>query len=168
MNTKQLFSFEDLAKSDKALRSVIKIFSQAGVLVLNSSSSIDPKIKRSNGISYREMFIAFGDGQIVTLRIKQTGDIFQVLLNLKVVPISNQDDHKKTVTEIVRLLDSNRSKFQAALAKATVPLPKGIKTAAPTMIVALTKQRDGLKEAIAMVNSEIETLNPAAPQPVTA
>lgn len=156
MNSKQLFSFEDLSVKDKAARAVMQLFNKAGATVV--TQDIDTKIKRSSGISFREMMLTFADSQTVTLKIKQTGDIFQVLLNNRIIPIKNQDDHKKALTEIINVLDSGRSKFQAALAKAQVKLPLAIKTAAPTMIAKLTEKRDGLKEAIAMVNSEIETL----------
>ena len=37
------------------------------------------------------------DEERVVLRIKQSGDIFQVLLNGKVLPIKNQDDHVKAI-----------------------------------------------------------------------
>ena len=88
------------------------------------------------------------DSQLVTLRIKQTGDVFQVLINGKVVPIRNQDDHKKAVAEIAGMLESGRTAFQAKLAKAKVKLPKGVTTAVTNIERALTEKRDALVEAV--------------------
>jgi hypothetical protein len=153
MNPKQLFSFQDLASGDKASKAVEKAFAKASAATV--TSSVDSKITKSSGIASRQMLITMADGQTVTLRIKETGDIFQVLLNGKLTPIKNQDDHAKAVSEIVGLLTKNRSKFQASLAKVNIPMPKGMKTAAPTMIVQLTARRDELKTQIQAVNDEI-------------
>ena len=106
------------------------------------------------------------DEERVVLRIKQSGDIFQVLLNGKVLPIKNQDDHVKAIAEIVQAMDAGRSKFQKILAAARVKPPAGIRTAAPKMEQVLTDKRDALKSAIAAVRAEISGLT-AAPSVAT-
>lgn len=156
MNAQQIFSFEDLSVKDKAARKVMQLFNKAGATVV--SQDVDTKIKRSSGISYREMTFTFADSQTITLRIKQTGDIFQVLQNGKLIPIKNQDNHNAAITEIIGKLDSNRSKFQQQLAKAKVTLPSGMKTAATSMLQRLTQKRDDLKAAIAATEEEIAAL----------
>jgi hypothetical protein len=152
-NTKLLFSFNDLSVKDKAAKAAIKYFTRAGVQV--ADQDVSTQIKRTSGISYREMKLTFADSQTLIFRIKQSGDIYQVLLNGKLTPIKNQDDHVAAISEIVHMLDVGRTKFQAKLAKAIVKLPPSIRTAAPKMLAVLTEKRDGLKEAIAAVREEI-------------
>lgn len=151
-----LFSFEDLSSKDKAAKQAVRYFSRAGANVVQQD--IPATVRRSSGITYREMALTFADSQQVVMRIKQSGDIFQVLLNGKVQPIKNQDDHVKAIAEIVQAMDSGRSKFQKALANAKVRPPVGIRTAAPKMEHALTEKRDALKEVIASVRSQIAGL----------
>ena len=155
-NKKQLFSFEDMAVGDKASRAVMNIFAKNNSTVV--SQAIDTKIRRSSGISYREMSLTMGDSQVVVLRIKSSGDIFQVLLNKKLIPIKNQDNHFLAVIEIVNAITAGRTKFQKKLASLAIKLPTAIKTAAPKMLVTLTARRDELKSAIADVETEIEAL----------
>jgi len=151
-----LFSFEDLSSKDKAVRQTSRYFSRAGATVVQQE--VLTAVKRSAGISYREMALTFADSQQVTLRVKQSGDIFQVLLNGKVLPIKNQDDHVKAIAEIVQAMDAGRTRFQKILALAKVRPPAGIRTAAPKMAQVLTEKRDALKAAIADVREQIAAL----------
>jgi hypothetical protein len=155
-----LFTFGDMSVKDRAAKQVMKYFARAGAPVV--SQDVDPKVKRSSGISYREMTLTFADSQTVVFRIKDPGDIYQALINGKVVPIKNQDDHVKAVAEIVATLDAGRTKFQAKLAKAQVKIPPTIKTAAPKLMQVLVEKRDGLKSAIAEVRAEIAVLRGGA------
>lgn len=154
MNNKNLlFTFSDLSVKDKAAKAAIKYFTRAGANVVDQD--VSAQVKRTAGISYREMKLTFADSQTILFRIKQSGDIYQVLLNGKLIPIKHQDDHVAAIAELVQMLDSGRTKFQAKLAKAMVKLPPAIKTAAPKMLQVLTEKRDSLKEAIAEVRLEI-------------
>lgn len=155
-----LFSFEDLSAKDKAAKQAARYFSRAGANVVQQD--VPTAVKRSSGITYREMALTFADSQQVVLRIKQSGDIFQVLLNGKVLPIKNQDDHVKAIAEIVQAMDAGRSRFQKLLAAAQARPPAGIRTAAPKMEQVLTEKRDALKAAIAEVRSQIEAIKGAA------
>ena len=155
-----LFSFEDLSAKDKAAKQAARYFSRAGANVVQQD--VPTAVKRSSGITYREMALTFADSQQVVLRIKQSGDIFQVLLNGKVLPIKNQDDHVKAIAEIVQAMDAGRSRFQKLLAAAPARPPAGIRTAAPKMEQVLTEKRDALKAAIAEVRSQIEAIKGTA------
>ena len=154
-----LFSFEDLSTKDKAVKQAARYFSRAGANVVQQE--VIPTVKRTSGISYREMALTFADSQRVLLRIKQSGDIFQVVLNGKPLPIKSQDDHVKAIAEIVKAMDAGRSKFQKILAAARVKPPAGIRTAAPKMEQVLTDKRDALKSAISAVRAEISGLTAA-------
>lgn len=153
MNKVILFEFENMKDKDKATKEAVRYFKRAGAEVAQSAVSMSTK--RTAGVSYREMMLTFADSQVVTLRVKQTGDIYQVLLNGAVIPIKNQDDHAKAIAEIVERLDAGRAKFQKKLAAALVKLPASIRTAAPKLREALIQKRDSLKESIASVRDEI-------------
>ena len=154
-----LFSFEDLTVKDKAAKQAMRYFSRAGANVVQSD--VATAVKRTAGISYREMTLTFADSQQAVLRVKQSGDIYQVLLNGKVLPIKNQDDHVKAIAEVAQAMDAGRSKFQKKLAAAMVKPPADIHTAAPKMEQVLTEKRDALKSAIAAVRAEISGLTAA-------
>lgn len=159
MNKQLLFSFEDLSVKDKAVKAVAQAFKRAGAPV--ASVEIDPKLRRASGITYREMVLVFADSQTVTLRVKQTGDIYQVEVNQKVLPITNQDDHLKAVGEVVRTLERGRTAFQKRLANTKVALPSQLTTAVPKIEVQLTQRRDELKVLVAEARTELETLRAA-------
>jgi hypothetical protein len=162
MDRKLLFSFEDLgSKSDAATKILGKQFARHGCDI--AQGGVSPGVKRSSGVSYREMLLTFKDSQTVLLRIKQSGDIFEVRVNGGAQPIRHQDDHVKAVIEIVDVLDAGRKKFQAKLAAAATKPPPGLRTAAPKIEQALAEKRDSLKEAIAAVREEIAALSVGAP-----
>jgi hypothetical protein len=156
-NEKLLFTFDDLSVKDKAAKAIMRIFEQHHAPVVQQD--VTTQIRRTSGVSYREMNLVFADSQTVTLRIKQSGDVYQVLVNKKLIPIKHQDNHKLAVIEIANVLNAGRRKWQEKLARATVKLPPGIRTPAPRMIEVLTSKRDALKEAIADIRAEIATLN---------
>jgi predicted Rdx family selenoprotein len=151
-----VFDWDALSTKQKGTKAAEKAFARTGADV--ASVSVDPKVKRAAGVKYKEMLITFSDSQMVTLRIKDTGDVFQVLVNGKVVPIRNQDDHPKAVAEIAGMLEAGRSAFQAKLAKAKVKLPGGTTTAVPNIEKALTEKRDALVEAVGVARTTLEGL----------
>ncbi len=151
-----LFSFDDLTRKDKAVKELEKYFKRAGTTPV--SVDVDSRIKRTSGVSYREISLTFSDSQVVKLRIKRPGDIFQVMLNRKVMPMRHQDDHAKAIGEIVQAMDRGRTAFQKRLAKAKVQLPKRMKTAAPRMEKRLEEKRDALKEAVEDARQQLAEL----------
>ncbi|HEY4529160.1 MAG TPA: hypothetical protein VIG97_02340 [Luteimonas sp.] len=163
-----LFDFNKLGPADAGVKKAVQQFGRAGSRVAQAEAVAG--IKRTSGISYRELSLTFADSQRVVLRIKQSGDIWQVLLNGTVVPVRNQDDHVAAVAEIAKAMDAGRQKFQRRLAAIKVKPPAGIRTAAPKMEQVLTQRRDTLKEAIAEVREEIDRVRasntaPAATTP---
>jgi hypothetical protein len=141
-----VFEWEALGNRAKGTKAVATAFERAGAGV--ASVNVDPKTKRAAGNKYREVVLTFNDSQMVTLRVKESGDIYQVVLNKTILPIANQDDHKKAVAEIVGKLEAGRSAFQQKLAKARVKPPPGMTTATPKIEDALTEKRDALVEAV--------------------
>lgn len=156
MSKNILFPFTAMSSNDPAMKEVARHFKKAGANVVQAE--VNPAIRRTSGIAYREIHLSFTDSQIVTLRIKETGDIYQVLLNKKVVPIRDQDDHSAAIKEVAKLMERGRAAFQRKLAKARVALPSSVKTAAPKMEALLVQRRDSLAAEIAAIDSELEAL----------
>ncbi len=155
-----LFTFEELTGKDKPTRELTRIFKRAGVDV--AQVDVNPSIKRTSGITYRELLLTFADSQQVVLRIKQTGDVYQILLNGKVMPLRAQDDHAAAVAEVVKAMDASRAAFQKKLTMVRPALPPSIRTAAPQMLQQLSKRRDDLAQAVQAVNEEITRIRAAA------
>ena len=141
-----IFSFEDLSDKDKALRQIQRTFVRLGENVVQTD--IPSQTKRRAGISYKEVTLTFADGQSVTFGVKKTGDIFQVKLNGKQMPIRNQDDQKKALEEIASAMDKGRAAFQKRQALIKVEPPKNIRTAAPKMQEVLANRKAELLAAI--------------------
>lgn len=165
MPSNLLFSFADLSVKDKAAKAVSRYFTRAGAAVV--SQDVATSTKRTAGVSYRELMLTFADSQLVVMRIKQTGDIYQVLLNGKVIPIKAQDDHVAAIAEIVKAMDAGRTAFQKKLAAAQAKPPAGIRTAAPQMQAVLTEKRDNLRAALADVQGQIDAARGTPAQAAT-
>lgn len=158
-----IIEFADLASGGKALKKLQQAFTRAGAPVV--SVDVDPRTQRSSGVTYRVAHLTFADSQRISLMVKQSGDIFQVNLNGSVVPLKSQDDHKKAVAELVKMLDAGRAKFQAKLARVRAELPKGIRTAAPKMEVALQQQAQELDTKLADARQQAEALRAELGEP---
>lgn len=154
-----LFDFEKISDKAKAVKEVAKAFSRAGANVV--STEVAATTSRRSGITFRNVSFTFADGQLVQLSVKSTGDVFEVRINGKPVPLKNQDDHAKAVAEIAARMDTGRSAFQKALTKARVPLPPAPRVSRATLIKAKEERRDGLKEAVGLARKELEELTAA-------
>lgn len=138
---------KDLQPNDKtAPKELLKIFKRAGGDVITSSVG---KAKRQNAVSFKPVFLTLSDSQAIELRVKESGDIYQVLLNGKPIPIKNQDDDKAAVGEIIKAWQANINKFQAALSKKKVELPKGVKSTRKKLIEILKQDIEELDSLIA-------------------
>lgn len=156
MSAPILLDFHDQPSATKALGKVAQYMQRAGQPVV--STSFDAKVKRSSGVSYREALLTLASGQTVTLRVTQTGDVFQVLLNGTLKPIKNAADQIKAIGEIAKLAESNQAAFQKKQARVKVELPKGIKTAAPRIEVALQSRVAELDTQIAERQTQVDEL----------
>lgn len=153
------FDFESASTKDRAVKESIKLFSRAGAQVV--TSSVDQTTSRKAGVTYRNVNFTMADGQVVTMGVKSTGDVFEVKINGKATPIRSQDDHAAAINEVAAKLDMGRTKFQKLLALVKIPLPPSIRTSRVTMVAALTEKRDNLKLAVEAATSELAKLEPA-------
>lgn len=151
-----LFSFDDLSDKNKVVQSVKKQFESLNLSV--SSVDVPQRIKRTAGISYREVSMTFVDSQTVTLRIKKTGDIFEVRLNGKAIPIRNQDDQKKGLKEIADAVIKNQSAFQRKLARIAIKVPtKGMRSTV-SVVERQASKIEEMKSAIEEYRKKTEEL----------
>lgn len=139
-----------------ALKGVVSALAAEQLQPIDVSS--DGRVRRTAGVSYREAVLTFADSQKLTLRVKQTGDIYQVALNGKTVPVAAQDDVKSAAHELAMLVDGNRVKFQKRLALLKMPPPEGVKTAAPRQRELLQQQVAELDKQIAEATDELASL----------
>jgi hypothetical protein len=156
-----IFDIYNLSHKDKSIAAAKRAFARAGVEV--TSVDVDAKTKKTLGIEYREIQFGFADSQNVRFGVNAAGDVAQVKINGKTIPLKNPDDHGKAIAEIVAVLDKGRAKFQAAMAKVRMALPATVRTAAPkleqvwrekvaaldTAIEAATEKLNGLKAQLA-------------------
>ena len=141
----------DFEKLGAGIQKAFKKYAQDEFLSVGEPSAV----KTTAGIKYKEVDVLFKDGQVVTMKVKSTGDVYQVLVNGRLQPIVNQDDDKNGVSEILSILEKSRSAFQKKQAKQKVALPNSIKTTAPTMQVALTAKIEQLDKDIQAAKREL-------------
>lgn len=155
-----VFKFDDLKPNEEtAPKSILQIIRRAGSSVV--SSWVDGKIRRESSISFKEIHLNFADNQEAILRVKQSGDIFQVKVNGRAVPIKNQDNHKKALIEVIDAIDASRSKYQKTLAQTKVKMPVGVKSTVTRKEDALKERIGDLDKSIAEAKSELATMDGA-------
>ena len=118
----------------------------------------DGKIKRTAGVSFREVVVTFTDNQTLTLRVKSTGDVYQVAVNGKVTPVFAQGGMDEAIAELAGILDRSRAAMQKRLAAIKVKPPEGIKTAAPKLEVTLRQQISEVDQQIGEAEKELAEL----------
>ncbi|MGL4735691.1 MAG: hypothetical protein ACRCWB_11560 [Enterovibrio sp.] len=150
-----LFSFNKILKSDPSLKTIQKEFKRYGSEV--AQIDVASTVKKSSGIEYREISMTFVDSQTVTLRIKSSGDIFQVLINGKVKPIVAQSDHTAAIKEIVNAVQSGSAAFQKKLASKNVSVPSSKEDA--KMVSGVNNLEEQLKEQIETLKKEIAVVD---------
>lgn len=153
-----LFDFKDFATPKVISKKITTEFNKAAN-VTPVNVEISPKTRRDSGVSFREIFAMFADNQTVTLRVKQSGDIYKVLINNKLLPIKNQDNHAKAIGEICSAMDKGRSAFQKKLAKTKITLPPSVKSTIVSKQQALDDKKAALLEAIDAVQNELNVVN---------
>lgn len=139
-----------------AARVLLQKLARAGLQVVDIAT--DGKTKRASAIAYREVLITFADSQTLTLRVKATGDVFQLMVNGKLTPLAEQSDPDGAAKELALILDKSRAAFQKRMAAMQMKPPEGVKTAAPRLEAVLTQQVAEVKEQIAAAEAELADL----------
>lgn len=149
-----VFNFEDL-DGDNAAQALSRYFQGAGEQVVQTT--VDPQIRTSSDIAYKTIDVTFVDGQKLTLLVKESGDIFSILLNGKGLPLKAQDDQEAAMAEMVKAMDDGRAAFQEALTKTQAVVPTTIRMAAPKVESVLQARLASLNEEIALAKKELES-----------
>lgn len=150
-----------------SMREIAQLFRKfntpiASAKAAGEGQAVDPievkKVRRVNGISYREVLIIMADGQTVTLRVKTTGDVFQVAIGSRVVPIHRQDDLSSAVREIVDLLNAGRARFVKAQSVKRTPMPSGVRASRKVVVSALKSRLAKWQTVLAEAKDELAEL----------
>ena len=156
----QVFNFDELSSNEHtAPKSILQIIRRAGGTV--ASSWVDGKVRRENAIAFKEIHLVFADSQEAVLRVKQSGDIFQVKVNGRATPIKNQDDHKKALIEVIDAVDANSASYQKKLTQTKVVTPTGLKSTVTRKEEALTARIEELKAGISEATNELAAMDDA-------
>lgn len=162
--------FSSAGAADKALKQVSQLMIRAGQPVIGTEFVDKPK--RSSNITYRQAHLTLASGQMVTLNVTTTGDIYQVLLNNKVIPIRAHDDVPKAVVEIAGMAEKNQAAFQKAQARVKVEIPPGMTTPRKKIVDALTERSAQLdtylaerRATVADLEQQLGAMTDAMPQP---
>ena len=155
-----IFDIYNLSHKDKSITAAKRAFARAGAEV--TSVDVDTKTKKTLGVEYREVQFGFADSQTIRFGVNATGDVAQVRLNGKSVPLKHMDDHGAAIEELVALMTKGRSKFQAALVKAKVQLPASIRSAAPKVEQVLRDKITAIDEAITEATQKRDELKALA------
>lgn len=119
---------------------------------------IDTKIRRVADIAFREVLVMMKDGQRVILRVKRSGDIYQVLVNGKVLPIKSQTDQGAAIREIADALNAGRAQFQKRLSAVRVPVKRGLLVTTRMQVRQLKAKIAGLDVMIEDAQQELADL----------
>lgn len=148
--------FSSPAGAEKAIKLISQQMGRAGQTV--ASSEFNNKARRSSETTYREAMLVLASGQTITLRVNNTGDIYQVLLNGSVKPLKEHTDVEKAVGEIAAMAEKNQAAFQKAQARKAVALPRGMSTPKPKQVEVLAQQVAELDTQISERKSTIAEL----------
>lgn len=151
-----IFDFYNLSHKDTAIGAAKRAFARAGATV--ATVDVAAKTQRTSGIDYRNVQFGFSDSQTVSFGVNATGDVAQIKVNGKAVPVKNQDDQGEAIKEVVAMMTAGRTKFQSAMAKAKVALPATIRTAAPKIEAVWREKIAGLDEAISEASEKLADL----------
>lgn len=143
------------AATAASLKTAKRTFLRFGAEV--DGATVNATVRRSNGISYREVHLIF-DNQTVKLLVKLTGDIFQVLINGRPFPIKRQDDMDGAIREIVDGLNSRRAAKQKRDAAARAAAPDGVKASRRIREVHLRAQLANITELVEIAKEELAEL----------
>lgn len=134
------------------------------------------KPKRVSGVSAAPVMFNFAGGQILTLYVRASADVFKAELNGKTVVISGDfsDDWKQTfdaaVSSMAKLVRDSQKAIQTQNQKQKVVLPRSTKQSVPQQIKQLqahtaqldqifndkVAQRDNLKQQLELARQQTQ------------
>lgn len=104
------FDFEKFGEGD--LSDIKAEFDKNGAKVIDLEAN--NRSRRVSGYATKTAVFYFQDGQTITLRIKGDGDVYQVQMNGRVLPITEVGDKNKAIAEMARTLGANAPAWRKA------------------------------------------------------
>lgn len=158
-----VFDFAALVggKDKRQINRIVSFFERYGCPVKTEGGVVvDSKTTRKAGITTVGMNLYLQDDQLVTLKIKQSGDIFEVQINGRAVPVTNQDATDQAIKEVCERLNKGRAAFVKKQARQAAPdLPESKKGEAPATLTARVKAKQAVlvqkQEQIAELTAEL-------------
>ena len=154
-------NFARPSDKDPALKAFARKLGQAGAVVF--ARSVSTTTAKKAGMEYRTASLSFTDNQTVELLFKSSGDVFEVRLNGKAIPVTSQTDAGKAAKEIADRLAAGRAKFQAELTKTTTAPVAAARISRTSQLKQLTARRDALQIEIEAVQAELAALTSSPP-----
>lgn len=151
-------NFARPSDKDPALKAFARKLGQAGAVVI--AQSVGTATAKKAGMEYRTASLSFASSQTVDLLFKSTGDVFEVRINGKTVPVTAQADADAAAKEIAGRLAAGRAKLQAALTKTAVAPVAAARISRTSQLKQLTARRDALQVEIEAVQAELAAIKP--------
>ena len=145
-----MFNYASLAEGDKPVQTLkTKLNKAVGQSI---PYVVIGKAKRTAGESVKPIEYGFENGQKVTFMVRQSGDIFRVLLNDKPLPLtSDMTMLPEMAAEIAAKVKAGQSRFNAVAAKAKVRVPT-----VPRKVLTTKQQLAEVATQEASIDTEIE------------
>lgn len=149
-------NFARPSDKDPALKAFARKLGQAGAVVI--AQSVGTATAKKAGLEYRTASLSFADSQTVDLLFKASGDVFEVRINGKAVPVTAQTDVGAAAKEIAGRLAAGRAKFQAALARTATAPVAAARVSRTSQLNQLVEKRDRLQVEIKAAQAELDGL----------
>jgi chromosome segregation ATPase len=144
--------FEKITKS--GLMPLTKKFARWKVEVADIEATNKPK--RESGMQIKSAMLKISTGQKLEIKVKNTGTIFQIKLNGKVLPIKHVDNMDKAVIEIVDYIQENEKSYLKSQERRVAKLAAGEKK--PSVRTTRAEQIDNYTAKVAELQAENENL----------
>lgn len=158
-------NFNKMTKA--GMKSVIAKFEKKGMKVADVDAP--NRAKRESGFLVKAAKLIFESGQILLVRVKADGTVFQVKLNARVLPMKYVDNMDKVIDEIIDHVRDNEAKYikakQKRLSKKKLNLGKQPKVStsrkqkieqAESRVAELTAESESLQQSVDAGQGAIE------------
>lgn len=129
------------------------------------------KATTKDGLKTKKAQFVFGDEQAITLFFTENGDLSQVKLNTKFIPLEHQETLNATCKEIALKVKANEARFAKLLEKKAVAVidTSSVKTGVKTLrnqideatkaLNSSTANLDGAKKRLSKAQKRLDNLN---------
>jgi hypothetical protein len=141
----------------RGLKSVLDAFKKANMGV--AATVADNKPKREAGYQVKTATLTLDSGQVVVLKIKAEGSLYQAKLNGKVLAIKKYHDPNDFIKEVIAYAKENEGGYAKSKEKAAL---RATKIKVPTLAavsIPLAQQVEALNSSLTEITAQNEDLN---------